>query len=66
MFRGFEEALMVGSEGWYNGSLSLFFFFFFGGGGGEGGSFYDLVWDFGLGGDGYVMAGKIPLVLKGL
>jgi len=40
--------------------------FAWGGGEGGGGSFCDLVWDFGLGGDGYVMVGKIPLVLKGL
>ena len=30
-----------------------------------GDSFCDLVWDSGLGGDEYVMAGKILLVLKG-
>ena len=56
MFGGFEEAPMVGSRGWYNGSLSFF-------SGGD--SFCDLVWDSGLGGDEYVMAGKILLVLKG-
>ena len=54
---GFEEAPMVGSGGWYNGSLSFFL---------GGGSFYDLVWNSGLSRDGYIMAEKIPLVLKGL
>ena len=29
IFRGLEEALMVGSGGWYNGFLFLFYFIFF-------------------------------------
>ena len=55
MSGGLEEASMVGSGGWYNGSLSLFI--------GED-SFCALLWDSGK--VEYVMAGKIPLGLKGL
>ena len=54
---GFEEAPMIGSGGWYNGSLSFLL--------GES-LFYGLAWDSRLGWSGYVMAGIIPLVLKGL
>ena len=55
--RGFEDAPIVGSGGWYSGSLSFLL--------GEG-LFCGWIWDSGLGCSGYVMAGRIPLVLKGL
>ena len=64
IFRGLEEALMVGSGGWYNGFLFLFYFILFFSLGE--GLFCGLTWDSSLGGNGYVMAGRIPLVLKGL
>ena len=62
LFGVLKEAPMVGSRGRYNGSLSFFFFFFFLGEG----SFCGLAWEVGLCGNGYVMAGRVPLVLKGL
>ena len=55
--RGLEEAPIVGSRGWYTGSLSFFT--------GED-SFCGLTYGSGWGGIKYVMSGKIPLGLKGL
>ena len=53
----FKEAPIVGSRGWYTGSLSFFT--------GED-SFCGLTYGSGWGGIKYVMPGKIPLGLKGL
>ena len=57
MSGGLEEAPIVGSGSWYAGSLSYFM---------KGESFWDLTCDFGWGGAGRVMLGRIPLGRKGL